>query len=74
MDSIWKELGRKSRDLLELGRSGVVHPIVTASQKLRTNEKKDSSLAKLKLINNIWHLATSKFRGLWPHHLAISGR
>ncbi|KAI3972312.1 hypothetical protein MKX01_017916 [Papaver californicum] len=42
MDLIWKELGGKFRDLLELGRSGVVASIVAASQKLLTNERKCS--------------------------------
>ncbi|KAI3874386.1 hypothetical protein MKX03_025858 [Papaver bracteatum] len=39
---IWKELGGKLRELLELGSSGVVASDVAATQKLHTNEKKCS--------------------------------
>ncbi|KAI3874975.1 hypothetical protein MKW98_019548 [Papaver atlanticum] len=42
MDLIWKELGGKFRELLGLGRSGVVASIIAASQKLHTNERKCS--------------------------------
>ncbi|OVA08286.1 Pumilio RNA-binding repeat [Macleaya cordata] len=42
MDLIWKELGGKFKELLEIGRSGVVAAILAASQKLRTNEQKCS--------------------------------
>ncbi|KAI3962170.1 hypothetical protein MKW98_005801 [Papaver atlanticum] len=39
LDLIWKELGGKFRELLELGRAGVVASSVAASQKLHTNER-----------------------------------
>uniref|UniRef100_A0A2P2KI90 Pumilio homolog 23 n=1 Tax=Rhizophora mucronata TaxID=61149 RepID=A0A2P2KI90_RHIMU len=38
MELIWEELGPKFKDLLEMGRPGVVASIVAASQRLHTHE------------------------------------
>ncbi|KAK4791638.1 hypothetical protein SAY86_032051 [Trapa natans] len=40
MDVIWEELGTKFRDLLLMGRSGVVASLLAASHKLSTHEHK----------------------------------
>lgn len=40
MEIIWEELGAKLKDLLEMGRSGVVASIVAACQRLHSNENK----------------------------------
>ncbi|KAL5755452.1 hypothetical protein ACOSQ2_020198 [Xanthoceras sorbifolium] len=37
---IWEELGAKFRELLEMGRSGVVAALIAASQRLHTHEHK----------------------------------
>ncbi|KAF9685366.1 hypothetical protein SADUNF_Sadunf03G0047100 [Salix dunnii] len=38
MEFIWEELGPKFRDLLEMGRSGVIASLIATSQRLRTHE------------------------------------
>lgn len=43
MEIIWDELGSKFKNLLEMGRSGVVASIVAACQRLHSNENKVSS-------------------------------
>ncbi|KAH9713891.1 Pumilio [Citrus sinensis] len=40
MALIWEELGGKFRELLEMGRSGVVAALIAASQRLHTHERK----------------------------------
>lgn len=40
MELIWEELGAKFRDLLEMGRSGVIAAFIAASQRLHTHEQK----------------------------------
>lgn len=40
MTLIWEELGGKFRELLEMGRSGVVAALIAASQRLHTHERK----------------------------------
>lgn len=40
MEIIWDELGSKFKNLLEMGRSGVVASIVAACQRLHSNENK----------------------------------
>ncbi|GAB4849982.1 hypothetical protein Ancab_029281 [Ancistrocladus abbreviatus] len=42
MDAIWEELGSKFKDLLEIGRPGVIVSLVAASQRLHTHEHKCS--------------------------------
>ncbi|KAI3426642.1 uncharacterized protein J3R85_009844 [Psidium guajava] len=37
---IWEELGRKFKDLLEMGRSGVIASLIAASHRLHTHEHK----------------------------------
>ena len=36
---IWEELGPKCKDLLEMGRSGVIASFIAASQRLHTSER-----------------------------------
>ncbi|KAJ6963219.1 hypothetical protein NC652_001748 [Populus alba x Populus x berolinensis] len=38
MEFIWEELGPKFRDLLEMGKSGVIASLIVASQRLHTRE------------------------------------
>lgn len=40
MEIVWDELGSKFKDLLEMGRSGVVASVVAACQRLHSNENK----------------------------------
>lgn len=40
MEIIWDELGLKFKDLLEMGRSGVIASLIAASQRLHTHEQK----------------------------------
>lgn len=40
MDLVWSEIGTKVRDLLEMGRSGVVASLIATSQRLQTHELK----------------------------------
>ncbi|KAL3720718.1 hypothetical protein ACJRO7_005517 [Eucalyptus globulus] len=40
MELIWEELGTKFKDLLEMGRSGVIASLVAASHRLHTHEHK----------------------------------
>lgn len=40
MDLIWEELGPKFKDLLEMGRSGVIASLIAASQRLHCYEQK----------------------------------
>ncbi|PON78276.1 Coatomer beta subunit [Trema orientale] len=40
MELIWEELGPKFKDILEMGRSGVIASIIAASQRLHTHEQK----------------------------------
>ncbi|KAJ0075868.1 hypothetical protein Patl1_33863 [Pistacia atlantica] len=40
MELIWKELGAKFRELLEMGRSGVIAALIAACQRLHTHEQK----------------------------------
>ena len=40
MEFIWEELGPKFKDLLELGRPGVVASLLAASQRLDTHAQK----------------------------------
>lgn len=40
MKSIWEELGTKFKNLLEMGRPGVVASLLAASQRLQTHENK----------------------------------
>ncbi|XP_065867815.1 pumilio homolog 23 [Euphorbia lathyris] len=42
MEMIWEELGPKFKDLLELGRSGVIASVIAAIQRLHTHEPKCS--------------------------------
>jgi hypothetical protein len=37
MNQIWEELGPKFKDLLELGKTGVIDSILVACQRLETN-------------------------------------
>jgi len=38
MELIWKELGPKFMNLLEMGRSGVIASLIAASQRLHSHE------------------------------------
>ncbi|KAA0059354.1 pumilio-like protein 23 [Cucumis melo var. makuwa] len=40
MELVWSEIGTKIRDLLEMGRSGVVASLIATSQRLQTHEQK----------------------------------
>ncbi|XP_038898236.1 pumilio homolog 23 isoform X1 [Benincasa hispida] len=40
MELVWSEIGTKVRDLLEMGRSGVVASLIATSQRLQTHEQK----------------------------------
>ncbi|KAF8011263.1 hypothetical protein BT93_J1771 [Corymbia citriodora subsp. variegata] len=40
MELIWEELGTKFKDLLEMGRSGVIASLIAASHRLHTHEHK----------------------------------
>ncbi|KAJ0039168.1 hypothetical protein Pint_21954 [Pistacia integerrima] len=40
MEFIWKELGTKFRELIEMGRSGVIAALIAAFQRLHTHEQK----------------------------------
>lgn len=44
MDIIWEELGTKFRDLLLMGRSGVIASLLAASHKLSTHDHKVCSI------------------------------
>lgn len=44
MGLIWEELGPKFKDLLEMGRSGVIASLIAASQRLHSHEYKVYSL------------------------------
>ena len=38
MEFIWEKLGPKFRDLLEMGKSGVIASLIATSQRLHTHE------------------------------------
>lgn len=40
MELIWKELGTRFKDLLEMGKSGVIASLIAASQRLNSHEHK----------------------------------
>lgn len=40
MELIWEELGPKFKDMLEMGRPGVIAALIAASQRLHTHEQK----------------------------------
>lgn len=40
MELLWEELGSNFKDLLKMGRSGVVASLIAASQRLHTYEHK----------------------------------
>lgn len=40
MEMIWEELGSNFRDLLKMGRSGVIASLMAASQRLHSYEQK----------------------------------
>ncbi|XP_022992154.1 pumilio homolog 23-like [Cucurbita maxima] len=40
MELVWSEIGTKVRDLLEMGKSGVVASLIATSQRLQTHEQK----------------------------------
>jgi hypothetical protein len=40
MELIWEELGPNFKDLLEMGRSGVIASLIAASQRLHCYEQK----------------------------------
>lgn len=40
MEVIWDELGSKFKELLEMGRPGVVASVIAASQRLHSHEQK----------------------------------
>lgn len=40
MELIWEELGPKFRELLEMGRSGVIASLIAACQRLHIHEHK----------------------------------
>lgn len=40
MALIWEELGGKFKELLEMGRSGVIAALIAASQRLHSHERK----------------------------------
>lgn len=40
MELIWEELGPKFKDLLGMGRAGVVASVIAASQRLHSHEHK----------------------------------
>lgn len=47
---MFEELGPKFRDLLELGRPGVVAALVAASQRLRSNQHEVFSYIRISII------------------------
>lgn len=40
MELMWEELGTKFKDILEMGRPGVIASLIAASQRLKTHEQK----------------------------------
>lgn len=50
MELVWSEIGTKVRDLLEMGRSGVVASLIATSQRLQTHEQKVYNLVFLSLL------------------------
>lgn len=47
MELIWEELGPKFKDILEMGRPGVIASVIVASPRLHTHEQKVCDLIGL---------------------------
>lgn len=54
MDSIWEELGTKFKDLLGMGRSGVIGSVIATSQRFHTHEHKVCNAFEVCCIATPW--------------------